>query len=175
MTVRAAKFIDIPAISEILEAGHGRSIYKDNGTFDEIQTKQLIARQLQRHGHTNYGGTLCLVSEHEGIVKGFIIGLIDMVYPVLAERMVTDLLFVFAEDAPPRDAVTMVKRLIAWAKSAPKVIEIHLGVTDAIGDWERVGRLYKRLGFTQSGAMFRMTLAQDSSKEQAQCPRSLRA
>ena len=75
----------------------------------------------------------------------------------------TDLVFTFAENAEPRDAMTMIQRVIHWAEANPKVIEVHLGVTDAIGgDWKRVGRMYEHLGLEQCGGMYRKFITHES-------------
>lgn len=158
MTVRDANFVDIPRIAELMALSHKRSIYAETATLDPIEAKQFAARALQRHGHQNNGGSLVLVSETGGELRGFMIGVLDSVYPCLKELMATDLLFVMNEDAEARDARDMLKRLIVWAEENPRVIEIHLGVTNAIGDWTRAAKLYRRLGLEQCGAMFRRGL-----------------
>ena len=156
MAVRDAKFVDIPGIVEVMRRALDRSIYKDTGTFDEADSKQMLLQALHRHGHTNIGGSLVLVSEDsEGEITGFIIGALDTVYPGLKELMATDLLFILDENAAPRDATKMLKRLVEWAQSCAKCIEIHLGVNGAISDYERVGKLYERFGFKRCGAMYR--------------------
>lgn len=138
---------------------HQRSIYAETATFDKDEAKQMLARALQRHGHTNNGGSLVLVSEKGGVVEGFIIGVLDSVYPCLKELRVTDLLFIQSERAEPKDAIGMLKRLDAWASENPKVIEVFLGVTSAIGDYQRTSKLYERLGYSQCGALFQKRIA----------------
>ncbi len=155
MTVRAAKFVDIPQMVLLLEEGYRRSIYAGKATFDDQEANQLIRRALPRHGHTNNGGSMVMVSESNGMVDGLMIGLLDNVYPCLKELVATDLLFIQAEHANPRDGVLMLKNLIAWAEANPRVIEIHLGVASTVGDWERTAQLYERLGLERCGAMFR--------------------
>lgn len=157
--VREGKFTDIPRIAELLQESHQRSIYAQTATFDPQEAKQLGLRALQRHGHMNNGGTLVLVSETAGVVEGFIIGLLDNVYPCLKELMATDLFFILSERADGNDAREMIKRLMAWAESNPKVIEVHLGVTSAISDWQRTAKFYERLGLVQCGAMYRKEVA----------------
>lgn len=154
MTVRDANFVDIPSMARVFENAYRRSIYAGKATLDPEAVKPFLARSIQRHGHTNIGGSLVMVSEKDGAVEGFMIGYLDSVYPCLKELMATDLLFLFSERADGRDAREMIKRLIAWADSNPKVVEVHLGVTDAIGDWQRTAKLYERLGLEQCGAMF---------------------
>jgi len=157
MSVRAGKFVDIPRIAEISAYAHERSIYGSISTFDEVLVKQLCAQSMQRHGQQNYGGTLFLVSETNGEVRGFIIALLDLVYPCVEELMVTDLIFVFAENAESHDAATMIRQIIQWAEANPKVIEVHLGVTDAMmgSDWKRIGKVYEHLGLFLCGGMYR--------------------
>lgn len=155
MAVRDARFVDTPRIAELIGEAHEKSIYAEVATFDLVEAKQLIARSLQRHGHMNYGGSLVLVSENGGTVEGFLLGIIDKVYPTLKELMATDLLFIVSKRADAHDAPKMLKRLIAWAEANPKVVEVRLGVTSAVGDWERAGKMYERLGLERCGAMFR--------------------
>lgn len=156
MAVRAAKFVDIPQMAALLEDGYQRSIYAGKATFDIIEAKRLAATAIQRHGQSNLGGSLVMVSETAGIVDGLLIGVLDNVYPCLKELVATDLLFLQAEHANPKDGVLMLKHLIAWAKKNPKVIEVHLGVASTVGDWERVAKLYEAVGLDRCGAMFRM-------------------
>ncbi len=156
MTVRAALFSDIPRIAEVMRDAHLRSRYADCTTFEEIECKSLLMRSIQRHGHNNYMGSQVLVSETGGIVKGFIIGILDQVYPGLKELRVTDLLFIFENGADPRDAREMLLRLIRWGERNPKVVEIMLGITDAIGDWRRVATMYEQTSFEPCGGLFRI-------------------
>ena len=156
MSVRSALFSDIPRIAEIMYDGHQRSRYAECTTFDEVEAKQLLVRCIQRHGQNNYMGSLVMVSESDGIVKGFIIGILDQVYPCLKELKVTDLVFILQPGADPRDARKMLLRLIKWGERNPKVVEIMLGITDAIGDWRRVATMYEQANFEPCGGLFRI-------------------
>ena len=157
MTVRKANFVDIPAMVAMGADAHESSIYGAISIYDKETAKQLCARSMQRHGHLNYGGTLVLVSEVDGEIKGFIIAILDQVYPCVEELSVTDLIFTGGEDMPPRDAIRIIDQVIGWGEANPKVVEIHMGVTDAIKgqDWERVGKLYEHKGLSQCGGMYR--------------------
>jgi len=156
-----ATFSDIPGVLDVMQRAHKRSIYADTATFDELAAKQLLLHSINRHGHTNLGGSLCFVSKQEdGAIAGFIIGYIDVVYPGLKEKMASDLLFICDEDAPAQDAGEMLRALLHWGRSAKGVIEIVLGVSGAIGDPERTGKLYERAGLTRCGTMYRMEVQQ---------------
>lgn len=158
MSVRSAKFQDIPALVAVWADGHARSRYADTATLDRDEAKGYLMQAIQRHGHRNQGGSLVLVAETDGVIEGFVIGLLDAVYPAMKELRATDLLFICSERVAARDPRTMVQQIIAWAEDNPKVIEVLLGVTDAIGDWSRTAKLYERMGLTQCGGMFRRGL-----------------
>lgn len=153
MSVRAARFADIPRLAELYAEAHARSIYAEY-PFDVVEAKQFFARSLQRHGHHNYGGSLVLVSEKAGKVEGFIVGYIDQVYPAIKAYHVTDLLFFMSERADPRDAKEMVRQVDAWGGDAPRPMRAFFGVTDAVVDWQRSAKFYQRLGYEQCGALF---------------------
>ena len=156
MSIRAALFSDIPRIVEIMADAHKRSRDAARTTFDDVEAKQLLVRCIQRHGQSNYMGSLVLVSTHDDLVQGFVIGILDQVYPCLKELKVTDLLFIFSEGADPRDARKMVLALIEWGRDNPKVVKVLLGITDDVTDWTRVAKLYKGLGLEQCGGLFRI-------------------
>ena len=155
MAVRDAKFADVPRLAELKEEAKQRSIYANCSVMDPDEVKQFFTKAIQRHGHTNNGGTLVLVAEKEGVVEGYIVGLLDSVYPCIKEMWATDLEFYVSDRADALDASKMLRRIEAWAEPNPRVIEVHLGVTDAIGDWKRTSKLYERLGYEPCGAMFK--------------------
>jgi hypothetical protein len=109
---------------------------------------------IQRHGHKNMGGTLVMVSEKDGKIEGFMIAMLDQVYPCLKQMVATDLLGILTDQADARDARVMLHAIEEWAAGNPKVIELRLGVMGAITDWERTAKLYSRLGFEQCGGIF---------------------
>lgn len=158
MSVRAANFSDIPEVVRLMREAHQASRYAETATFDADEATQLCREAMNRHGQHNYGAKLFLVSADGGHVQGYFIGFMDKIAPALKELAAVDLLFYFNEDANPLDAAMMIKEHAAWALAAPKCIEIHLGATDAIGDWQRVGKLYKRLGLDLCGGMWRRSI-----------------
>lgn len=158
MTARVAKFADIPQIVDVMQDAHRLSRDAHLTTFDETEAKQLLMRCIQRHGHTNYLGTLVMVSESpvNREIRGFMIGILDQVHPCLKELKATDLFFIMQPDAPLRDARKMLLSLIDWARDNPKVIKILLGMTDDLADPEKVSRLYESVGLESCGGMYRI-------------------
>ena len=166
MTVRAAKFVDMPSMVGVMERSHRRSRYADC-TFDEIEAKQLLVRCIQRHGHQNYMGSLVLVSENGGEIRGLIVGILDQVYPALKELKATDLLILMDQGADARDFPEMLAQLIEWADANPKVVEVLLGVTDAVIDWKLAAPYYEKAGFEQCGGIFRLSINRSEMKRAA--------
>ncbi len=165
MTIRTANFSDIPAMVKIMARDHQRSRYS-HCTFDEVEAKQLLVRSIQRHGHMNYMGSLVLVSETNGVVKGFVVGILDQLYPAIKELKATDLL-ILMEGTDPRDFPEVLARLCEWGGSNPKVVQVMLGITDALIDWELAKPYYERAGFRQCGGLFRLDFDRSNMKRAA--------
>jgi len=158
MTIRAAKFGDIPALAALMCEMHARSCYAGRAELDLKATKGLFFNAIQRHGGSVAGSTLANVAERDGTVEGFLIGVLDNCYHVLVELMATDLFTYVSERGDPRDAIRLLEAFMKWAKANPRVIEVRLGATNAIGDFERTAVLYKRIGLEQCGGLYQMAL-----------------
>lgn len=154
MTVRPAQFVDIPALVLLLEEVHAASIYADRAGFNRQEARGVFTRAIQRHGHQTVGGGFVMVAEADGALEGFIVGYLDRLYHVLDGLMATDLFFICSERAHARSAGEMLDAFIEWAEGNKRVVEIRMGVTNAVGDWRRAGKIYQRRGFEQSGAMW---------------------
>lgn len=152
--IRQGQFADIPALTLLLEEAHAASIYADRTTFNRQEAKGLFSRAMQRHGHQTGGGSFVMVAEADSAVEGFIVGYLERCYHVLDGLMATDLFFICSERAHARSAGALLDAFMAWAEGNKRVIEIRMGVTNAIGDWKRAGKMYQRRGFEQSGALW---------------------
>lgn len=154
MTIRSAKFGDIPRLTELMQEMHTRSCYAARATLDVKATKALFMASIQRHGSHHVGGTSVEVAEKDGVVEGFLIGILDRCYHVLSQLMATDLFFYLSERGDPRDAMRLLNGFVTWAKGNPAVIEVRMGATNAIGDFERTSVLYRRAGLERCGEMY---------------------
>lgn len=106
--------------------------------------------------HSIRSGNGCVfVSGNDDQIEGFIIGMVDDLYHVLQPKYATDLFFYVSE----RDQVNapgLIDAFIDWAWSEPNVVSIRLCATDAVVDYTRTAKLYKRKGFVQEGEMYEM-------------------
>ena len=154
MTCRPAKYSDIPRLTELLEQAHRRSKYRDRMSVSVKEIKALVIQAIQRHGLASAGGACVFVSEHEGAVDGFIAGLLERVYHIGEKLSATDFFFYVAPDGSPASAGGLLDAFIDWALGVDEMIEMRLGATDAIQDYERTAALYRRKGFTQTGVIY---------------------
>ncbi|MCB1972044.1 MAG: hypothetical protein KDG54_16700 [Geminicoccaceae bacterium] len=159
--IRKAKFGDIMAMVDLLEAMRAKSIYADRADISRDAVKTMIASAIQRDGHKNSGGSIVLVAEGEGgKLCGMLIGVLERAYYVLDKLMATDLFFFTTDDAVPLDAITMARQFKEWAAGNPLVIEITMGATHVMGDWKPATAIYRRLGLEQSGVIYSMKVSQ---------------
>lgn len=158
MTCRAAKFGDIPRLTELLEQAYRRSKYRDRTTVSVKEIKSLMMQAIQRHGLAQAGGACVFVSEHHDAVDGFIAGLLERIYHVGDRLSATDFFFYVDPDGSPASASGLIDAFIDWALGIEGVIEIRLGATDIIQDYQRTAALYRRKGFVQTGVIYERRL-----------------
>lgn len=152
MATRLAKFGDIPALRSLAREMHERSRYAAVATMDDAALRSVLMGAINANGRR----AGCWVSvDAVGVVDGFLIGLTDRVFGIARELYATDVLFYVTPTANARHAAELLADFDEWAGAHPGVIETRLGVHDAIGDdWERVGKLYERRGFSRNGSMY---------------------
>lgn len=148
-------FADAPGILDVLRWGHEHSVYAKR-TFHEAEANRIICQAIQRNGFTSPAGTFVMVSEVEGEIQGFIIGVLQPVYHVHTELGATDLFWIARPKCPARDRVGLMLGLVDWAKAHPKCVEITAAASDAMGGAEKATKILEKLGFERSGSIFRM-------------------
>lgn len=159
MSIRPAKFADIPRLTELVKEGYERCKYKDLGAVDEKAAKGLFMHAIQRHGLQTEGGACVFVAERNGKVEGYIIGVLARVYHVGDHLEASDLHFFQSENGNPADAVRLFGAYIKWASGNKKVVIARNGATDIIDpDWSRAAKLFERAGFVQSGVIYERRL-----------------
>lgn len=148
--IRRGRFQDIPRLVELMSDAHARSIYDDQ-PVDMKLFKELVFEGLRS------GNQEIFIAEIDGRAEGFLLGLTDRLYHICRNRYATDLFFIVS-DAGRGAAPGLIDAFCAWAKKQPRVVEIWLGVTTAISDPERVGKLYRRKGFAISGNIYQQRI-----------------
>ena len=151
--VRKAKFGDIQRLAALMREMYQRSIYRDDCEFDEKAAKSLLMRCIQRHGGRQDGSTFVFVAERAGVVEGFIIAALSRLYGIGTKLLAADTHFNVSKRAHGRDAFKLIAAYEAWAAENEQVIEIDLWATNAVGDFRRTEKLYRRMGFQPFGVV----------------------
>lgn len=147
--IRPAQYIDNLQLPDLLEDMYERSVYNGRLTLDYVQFKKIIVASISQHGKKS----CCFVSEVDGKIDGFIVGVKDTVYGVSKEYFASDLFFYTKKDSSIKAGMGLFKAFLDWAENAEDVVEVVLGITDAIGDYDRLAEVYKSKGFRQDGVM----------------------
>lgn len=153
MTIRAAKYGDIPRLTELMIEMYGRSIYRESCGLDIKETKALLMRCIQRNGGKVAGCTLVNVAERAGVVEGFMIAALSKAYGCGTKLIAADTHFYVSSRALARDAFKLIDAFDAWWTSNPEVIEGDLCATDAVGEFRRTEKLYRRKGYGPFGVI----------------------
>ncbi len=158
MSIRPAKYGDIPAIWELMREMHERSRYVERAQPVMKEGKALLMQRIQRHGGHQGGCSVVFVSETDGRIDGFVVGVLTRLYHYFDKLMATDQFWYVSLGA--RDGLALYGALIAWAEANPNVIEIRAGMTDAISDYRRTERFFERKGFVKRGAIYERDMDQ---------------
>ncbi len=162
--VRKAKFGDIPRIAALMNEMYERSIYRHDCEFDEKAAKALLMRCIQRHGGRQDGSTFVFVAERAGVVEGFIIAALSRLYGIGTKLSAADTHFYVSRRAHARDAFKLIGAYQAWAAENEEVIEIDVCATDAVGEFRRTEKLYRRMGFEPFGVILSKRVNTTESK-----------
>lgn len=171
-TVRPARFTDLPVLNALFRDMFARSRYSATTTLCDRTVKAVLINAVRDHGR----GRCLFVAEPDesgkdaqdkeirgkdirgkgtaedtGAPYGFIIGACQPVYGVCRAREASDEFFYVADRAHPLAAPRLLAAFDAWARRAPGVTAIRLGITGAVSDWRRVQKLYVRRGYRQDG------------------------
>ncbi|MET0651009.1 MAG: hypothetical protein ABWY63_00725 [Hyphomicrobiaceae bacterium] len=146
-------------MTRFLQECHARSHYA--GTIVQVdvnETKRLLGAGLGRHGHKGIGACWLQVADNDGQIDGLMYATLARVYAIGDHLMATDLFWATNGHAQPTDALALMRNMLAWAKSCPLVVEVHIAASAVITDRPSVGRLLKAIGMQDYGAIYRLDL-----------------
>lgn len=152
--IRAGKSIDAFALVDLLADVHTRTIY--NGLeLDARQARKLFAQLAQRHGGSHDGSTCLFVLEREGVICGFVAGLLDRVYHTGSDLWATDVFICTAHGEPVSTMKRLIDAYVDWAESNPDVYEVRLSTSYAAPTGSRMQAYFERMGFEECAKVFR--------------------
>lgn len=154
--IRAAKAADTMAVIGLMQEAKAKSRYADIGEVDVKLAKLFLGRMVHFQGNRHAGGSLYVVSETDGALKGFFLAHLAPVYIVGNKLEAQDLHLYMSDDADPRDFFRCIALFDEWAASNPDVIEATLSLSDFIPDpegAELIERIYARRGYERTASV----------------------
>lgn len=141
MKVREFQPADFDDCIKALKRLHRKTVYSEF-KFDPMRVRHTLAWSM------NSAKSQTWVVEHEGRVRGILIGMVDTLW-WCAERYATDLVM-YSE--VPGGAEAMIALFVKWAQGR-KVAEITMGQSSGI-HVHRAEQVYINSGFQEVGGMF---------------------
>lgn len=154
--IRAAKFVDIPRIVELLEEMCAGSKYQGRAEVSPKAARALMQQCIQRHGGAHEGASFVAVAIRDQKVEGFVVGILDRVYHVTDKLAANDVFLYCSDKAASGDFLSLLKAYRDWAVANPKVIEVRTSWTNAMATGERMGPVYDRMGFSKVGEIYEL-------------------
>lgn len=146
--IREGKLDDIP---KLLEIGQ---YYLDQIHPGMKIDKQQAPKDLRYLMSSKTG--VVLVAEEEGEIVGVLAGQV-MKQAFVDCRYATDLAFVVLPGHPIQ-AVQIARQFVHWAKQQRNVKEIVLNISSGLGNVDRTGKMYERLGMRKMGGTYAIYL-----------------
>jgi hypothetical protein len=155
--LRPATLSDLPRLYELILAMHAGSKYAEREIdVDEATAKSILRDGVMRNGGQHNGATLLNVVERDGLVEGFMLGILQRVYSIGNRLEAQDFWLYCTPHAPNGSVPRLLDAYVEWADSNPKVAEITLSWTDAMKvDGGKLGRLYHRKRFRLCGEIWK--------------------
>ena len=155
--IRPATLSDLPRLFELILKMHAGSKYAEREIdVDPVVAKSILRDGVMRNGGLHDGSTLLNVIERDGLIEGFMLGLLQRVYSIGNRLEAVDFWLYCTPHCPKVGLNKLVDAYIAWADDNPKVAEIALSWTDAMKvDGTKLGRFYYRKSFRCSGEIWK--------------------
>lgn len=147
-TVREARIDDINEIHKLAQELVSESVY--NGIpMDDRQFKHMVASSIG-----NRSAVVFVVVGASDEPVGFLVGMVQQLF--WSKKKFASDLCTYVRPEARHVGGFMVRRFIRWAKKMPGVVEITLGLSSGIGDTERIGMMYERMGLSRVGGLYVM-------------------
>ena len=143
--IRVATLDDIDRIVEIGKAMHEESSYCDL-PFDSVKVSNLMAGLIDGHG-------VVFVAEKAGAIIGGFAGGVAEFWFCDSLHAFDYGLFILPEHRGGSAAIRLLSAFEHWAKSMGAVW-CDVGITTGVHT-EKTARMYEKLGYNQSGILFR--------------------
>lgn len=143
--IRTGDIPDMDGICDLASELLSQSFYADIKP-DETKFRLFVAGMMG-----SKGGIVLVIVDDDDKPQGFMLGVVEELF-FSRKRMATDLA-IYVREGYRQFAPRMIKAFIEWAESKPRVVQVTLGLSSGIGDTERTGTMYHKLGFSHMGGI----------------------
>jgi len=131
------------------------SRYAAFSQLNDTQTKRALVEAVQRQkDQPDNGATICAVADNGTCLEGLLIGTAFPLYHGLDVLLATDIIWFASKSAHATTGLRLLRAFHKWAERHEGSIVIRHGMTDAIGEPERVASAFKAAGFRACGHVY---------------------
>lgn len=155
VSIRAAKFVDAREMLRLGQEAARASRYAAFASLNDVQAKRAIVESVQRQqGKPGEGATICVVADNGVSLEGLLIGTAFPLYHGLDVLLATDIIWFASKAAHATTGLRLLRAFHKWAERHEGSIVIRHGMTDAIGEPDRVASAFKAAGFRACGHVY---------------------
>lgn len=157
MPVRKGDVRDIPQILVL-----AKELLEQSPVYAGIEMNDNKFKRTTAMAVSSKRGVVFVIVDDDDIPQGFIMGFATDLF-FSDSRYVTDCA-VYARKSARSQAGWMVRRFIRWAKTVHGVKIIPMAISSGMGDMDRIGALYERLGLVKTGGLYVGRVLGDSNE-----------
>jgi hypothetical protein len=165
--IRSAACRDIPAVEAMLREMYALSKYAGRVEISDKAMRGVLESAVAMQAQNGPQATMFKIAEQGGKPVGFMIGSLARIYNIGNKLVAQDAFLYVRKGSATSHTFRLIDEYITWASANPKVIEINLSWVDALPGAARIGELYRRKGFAQTGEIYELRLDVAERKEAA--------
>ncbi|UWQ30267.1 hypothetical protein [Leisingera sp. M523] len=154
VTIRAARFADIPEITRLCRLALEKSHYCPRFGLDKDALKRVALECIGQHSNKPGSGRI-VVADNGDQLEALFVGFVRPLYECLSALIASNLIWYAQPGASARSAMGVLDHFTEWADRADYPVLHRYGVSDAITNHNAVGALLTRnRGFRLAGGFY---------------------
>lgn len=148
--IRPARFADIPSLVRLAEEALAASRYAG---FANLQTADVKATAAEAISRSSEGHAILFVADNGDRIEGCFLGTITPLYST--DVLVASNVFFYASaSARKTTALRLLRTFMAWAEQVDGKLIYRFGMSDAVCNLEKLGRMMESAGFRLCGGTY---------------------
>lgn len=154
VTIRAARFSDIPEITRLCGLALEQSHYSPRLGLDKSALKRVALECIAQHSDKPGSGRV-VVADNGDHLEAIFAGFVRPLYECLSALIASNLIWYAQPGASARSAMGVLDHFTKWADRADYPVLHRYGVSDAIVNHNAVGALLiRKRGFQLAGSFY---------------------